>query len=280
MRDEPHGRLVDNPGDVRALLLPSLAALTVALAAGCGGVAVDPVAHAAAQTANAGSFRFSFQLSAGASGTGQGKAAVTGDGAYDAASSRLRARVGTGGESAEVVLDTGTATVYVKPPAGRAGLPAGKTWGKIDLSRAAKADGLDLGPVSPEQLDPRKLVGALEKAGESTRIGKESLDGLETTHYRVVVDPAKALAQQPQQQREQGRKALALLGVSSIPVDAWVGDDGLLRRVAVELGGRDALFSLSARLDLSDYGGDVTVGLPPATSVADGTALLPGSPTG
>ena len=254
-------------------ILPAalVAALAAAVVAGCGGVSLDPVAQAATKSADAGSFRFAFQLSLGVGGN-QGASTVSGDGAYDADASRLQARIGVGGETGEVILDLSSATpaVYVKPPAGQGSLPSGKTWGKVDLGDAAKAGGFDLGPLTRGQLDPTKLVDVLEKAGDSTKVGTETVDGAETTHYRVTVDATKALEGQhrSKQEQEQAKQALQLLGGSSVPVDVWVGDDGLLRRVGVELGGKDSLFAVGMRLDFSDYGSDTSVELPPADQVA------------
>jgi hypothetical protein len=254
----------------RVLPLGLVALLAAAVVAGCGGVSLDPVAEAATKSADAGSFRFAFELSLGAGGSQA--AALTGDGAYDAAASRVQARVGVGGETGELIMDmsSGTPAVYVKPPAGQGALPPGKTWGKVDLADAAKSGGFDLGPLTQGQLDPTKLLDVLRKAGDSTTVGKETIDGTETTHYRVTVDPAKAFAQKQQskQEQEQARQALQFLGGSSVPVDVWVGDDGLLRRVGVQIGGKDALFAVGMRLDFSDYGSGVTVDLPPADQVA------------
>jgi hypothetical protein len=252
---------------VRHLLPLALLAAVLSAAAGCGGVALDPVAAAASKTADAGSFRFSFSFALGGGGAQQ--TAIQGSGAYDAAARRLQASLTVGNDTLGGILDVGTAAVYAKPPAGQAKLPPGKTWLKLDLGAAAKQAGVDLGPITSAQLDPGELLGVLKQAGTSTEVGKEQIGGVQTTHYRVEIDPEQALEASgaTAAQKEQAQQALQLLGNASFPLDVWVDDAGLLRRVTLDF---DAgpLFSLKAQLDLSDYGADVHVDLPPADQVA------------
>ena len=251
----------------RLLPLALLVAVLAALGAGCGGVAIDPVAAAASKTADAGSFRFSFSFSLGAGDKQQ--PALAGSGAYDASARRLQATLTLGKDTLDGILDVGTATVYAKPPTGKAQLPAGKTWMKLDLGAAAKQAGVDLGTITSAQLDPGKLVGVLKQAGTSTKVGTEQVGGVETTHYRVTIDPKTALAKSgaTAKQKQQAQQALQFLGDSTFPLDVWVDGAGLLRRVALDFGA-GGLLSLKAQLDLTDYGADVHVDLPPADQVA------------
>jgi hypothetical protein len=273
-------------GDMkRALLLVPLAALVAALAAGCGGVSLDPVAKAAAKTADAGSFRFSFRVSlgldlsslgGGSTTTGGQDTAFAGDGAWDASSRRLQVGAGVQGQRLDAILDVSAAApaLYVKEP-------SKATWGKIDLAQAAKQGGVDLGKLTSAQLDPKQLVEMLKQSGASTKVGEETIDGVQTTHYRVEIDPRKALAGRPAQQQKAGEQALKATGIDTLPVDVWVDGGGYLRRVAADLGGTGSLFTLKAAMDLTDYGADVHVDLPPADRVeAAPPSLLPLAPKG
>lgn len=250
----------------RILPLGLLAALAVA-AAGCGGVALDPVASAATKSGDAGSFRFAFSLSVGAGG--DARQGIAGEGAYDADAKRVRATGGLGGERVELVADVSDApAVYVRPP-------AETRWVKVDLAQAAKQGGVDLGTLPQEQLDPREAFDALKRAGTSTKVGEETIGGVETTRYRVTLDPAKALEGAGAKERKQAEQALSLTGAGDVPLDVWVDGDGLLRRVEASIGGDEALFSVRMRLDLSDYGSDVHVELPPPDEVTDAPLPLP-----
>jgi hypothetical protein len=77
---------------------------------------------------------------------------------------------------------------------------------------------------------------------------------------------------------------------AKLPVDVWVGDDGLVRQLtmsyAVTKNGE--AFDLSASFKLSDYGTDVTVSAPSGDQVFDltgiasalGSAMKPGGSSG
>jgi hypothetical protein len=58
-----------------------------------------------------------------------------------------------------------------------------------------------------------------------------------------------------------------------LPADVWIGKDGLVRRVALSYGltqkGQRA--HLDMRMDLFDYGANVTIAAPPSNDVLDAT---------
>jgi hypothetical protein len=247
---------------VRILPLAVVAALAAAVAAGCGGVQLDPVARAATKTANAGSFRFDAQLSFSSPQAKAQKASLTGR--YDADAKRLAVTLAAGEGQIDAVADLAAEpALYVK-------LPFAKGWLKLDVEKAAQEH--DLGDLSPAQWNPQELLSSLKEVGDSTKVGEEELDGVRTTHYRVDVDPKKLIEKQPEAQRKAAEKGLEQSGIDTVPVDVWIGDDDLLRRISLHLDGSGATpFSLEARLDLSGYGGDVHVDLPPADEVLGGT---------
>jgi hypothetical protein len=248
----------------RILPLGLVAALAAAVLAGCGGVRLDPVAEAATSTADAGSFRFSYTLTA-ALGDAQTPDASTGTGTYDAQSRRLALSFDAGGGRIHVVADLAAKrALYVR-------LPSQERWLKLDVDRMPGLYGLDLGDLSPSHWSAQELLSSLKQVGDSTKVGEEELDGVSTTHYRVEVDPKKLIEKQPDAPRQSAEKALEKSGIETVPVDVWVGDDGLLRRISLNVdGGASTPFSLKARLDLTDYGSDVHVDLPPADQVLGG----------
>lgn len=126
-------------------------------------------------------------------------------------------------------------------------------------------------------------------AGEEvTEVGKETVDGVTTTHYSTTID-LKALAEQssdqiPADQREHLDQALAQFkGTAELPVDVWIGDeDNQIRRLQMtmdfsQFGGMDGLtgagagklgdVSMVMTIDFSDLGAPVDITVPPADQV-------------
>ena len=82
---------------------------------------------------------------------------------------------------------------YVRFPALDGQLPAGKTWIRGDAD-GASTSGFDFGELEQfAKSDPRDVLGALRAVtSEVETVGSEQLRGVETTHYRATVDPARA----------------------------------------------------------------------------------------
>ena len=144
-------------GVLRRILL-ALAATALALGlVACGGVAntLDPVAAAADKSANAGSVRVSIDASFAAGGVG---GAISAEGVFDEdegeltldASDLLR-QLNVPGSSGEVRLiatkEDGHSVVYVNLAALGGALPAGMTWIKADVDKAASLAGSDYGQL-------------------------------------------------------------------------------------------------------------------------------------
>ena len=213
------------------------------VSAGCGGatgsaLSLDPVAAAATKTQQAGGARVRFAIHfAGANRT----VAVTGAGAIDGPSSRLTfsAAPGSapsqlGGGSMQVISleQNGDYVLYLQLGALASQLPSGKHWVELDVSKLGKSAGLDLGKLlSGSQIQPGDLLSMLEAEGAKIRnLGSATVDGAATTHYHVTIDTAKAL-------ESKGLSSPLLAGAAAelptVPVDAWIGKDGLLRRIKI-----------------------------------------------
>jgi hypothetical protein len=268
-----------------ALVLAPLV-LAVALAAtGCGGdvVSLDPVAKAADTTTGRGSFRFSFTAA-----DGSGAHGLKGDGAYDAAGERLRMTFSTPGPSGEptsidVVADgSDGAVLYLRVPLIATFLPNGKQWIKLDLGTAAAAAGVDLGrAVQAGSASPAELLRALLSSDGARKVARETVGGVETTHYRTTVDPKRTLPARVQgEARTRLEQALERAGAQALPVDVWVGDDGLVRRLRFEApriaAGGTSVGGGTFTEELSGYGEPVEVALPPADEVLDASRRLGG----
>jgi hypothetical protein len=257
----------------------ALAIGAVALvSAGCGGgtgsaLSLDPVAAAATKTQQAGAARIRFVIHVTG---GAGKTfAVRGAGAIDGESSELTFNTTApqlaGSPMKEISLENnGDYVVYLQPGALASQLPGGKHWVELDVSKLGKSAGLDLGKLlSGSQLQPSDLLSILKAAGAQVQSrGAATVDGVATTHYRVTIDTAKAL-------QANGLTSPLLAGAAAelpkVPVDAWIGKDGLLRRI--RLAAATAQGRLNLTMDVSDYGTSVAISAPPRSDVFDATQL-------
>lgn len=98
-------------------------------------------------------------------------------------------------------------------------------------------------------------------------VGSDEIRGVESAHYRarLDVDAAARLAAQQQGSAVLPSEALALIEGGRI--DVWISEDGLPRRLRVQLeaGGLD----VELGFDLFEFGVEVRAVAPPAAEVID-----------
>jgi hypothetical protein len=222
--------------------------------AGCGGsndvMSIDPVARAAATSASAHSMKVNV-ITKTSLGLGS-PFAIEASGVVDNDTHRVRMSLdmsslaglipGTGSSAAdyrgEEVADFagGKAVVYMNMPFMTKLAAQGKPWVKIDLAKSARGAGLDVSQFTQISSDPSQLLDYLRAtSGEVKNLGTETIDGVRTTHYRATVDLEKYPELVPPAQRAQARAAVAALRkvtkVRLQPVDVWIGDDKLVRKL-------------------------------------------------
>ncbi len=162
------------------------------------------------------------------------------------------------------VLD-GT-TIYMKSPLFADGLPKGKTWLKLDLQKALASKGIDFSALLSQ--NPSQTLAQLQSSGAVTKVGAETIGGVDTTHYRGRIDPAKL---------PQGAKIEALTGAKYGPYDVWIGnDDGYVHRMALSYSlkakGSTARQTTTMTMTFSDFGKGVIVTVPSAADSFDATS--------
>ena len=264
----------------RSLPILLLFALLALVASGCGSggaLALDPVASAATKTQQAGSYAFDFDLGMQVAGK---QLSFTGSGKIDDAANTMQmtmdfgnllpASAGQKDTSADLLLVNGVA--YMKLPFLAAKLPAGKSWMRVDVSALATSGGLG----SFDQADPQQYVQELLASSKTQKVGTDTIDGQQVTHYTTTVDPSSKLSGIPADQQAKVRKALAKLGMQSVPLDVWVDDQGLLRRMTMSLDLGKAMQggAMTLTMNLHDFGTAVDVTAPPADQVFDATSLV------
>jgi hypothetical protein len=245
--------------------LVALAALPLLLAA-CGGghksskgtttVQLAPVAsvkQAAARTAKAKSEHA--KLEGAVTLQGQ-QVTVSGEGDFDNAqrqgTMQLHAKVAGVDLQIDEVLD-GT-SIYLRSPLLAAAIPAGKTWMRLDLEKLGKSQGIDFSALLSQ--NPTQTFSQLQASKQVTRVGEETIDGVDTTHYRGRLDLTKLKE---------------LKGATARPYDVWIGDDdGYVHRMkmAYSVGSE----SVAMTMDFSDFGKNVGVTVPPRSETFDASA--------
>ena len=251
----------------RAVL--ALLVLPLALAA-CGGSKaksvnslppLQAVKSAAQKTAAAGSAHLNLTAKVV---TGGQNVDLQGTGAFDTTSHEgsLHATFTASALSGAIDEVLKGTDLYLKSDIFSVGLPAGKTWIRIDLAKAAKSQGVNLQTLLAQ--DPSQALQALQSISGATKLGTATIDGVSTTHYRAQLDPSKLPA--------------SLKSVHGYEV--WVGDDGYVHRVtAVANAGKTSSGAVTASVttDLSAFGTKVSVTVPPSGQTYDASGgSIPG----
>jgi hypothetical protein len=268
----------------RALLIVAALAVTGALTA-CGvSSTVDPVAAAATKTENAGGYKLTMTTKMTAAGVGF---SITAQGVFDRDRGELEmnmndllkqsgAAAGTDATMKAIYLtEDGDPVMYMRLGFLAGQLPAGKAWMRIDLEKAGKGLGLDFNQLmGGAAQNPTSSLDLLRSSADFSEVGKETIDGVETTHYHGVVDLQK-LGKTSGLSSSAIQRLTQMGAPSQYPMDVWVDDAGLIRRFTSRY---DQAFSgkvvtLEMTMDMSDYGTTVDVTAPPADEVFDATAL-------
>jgi hypothetical protein len=274
------------PEDVTRRLLPALLVLPVVaiLASGCGSgggtLSLDPVASAATKTQQTGTYSFDYTASMQVLGQ---QFSFTGNGQSDIANGRMQMTMDFSGLPAQLTQNGSTAefvladkVMYLKMPFLSGMLPAGKQWMKVDLAAAAKQAGTSLGSFG--QLDPQQWLQQLLASSDTQKLGTDTVQGEQMTHYRTTIDPEQAMSKVPAAQRAAVRKAMKQIGITTIPVDVWVDGKGMLRQESLSLTLGRGLQNTTMKMtyDMHDFGRPVSVEVPPADQVFDAMSALKG----
>ena len=224
--------------------------------------------------------------------SGDPSVSVTSTGEIDGANKRAHVKAtvsGTAGKASahstlEAVYDGDT--VYAKSPLFEM-FSADKPWVKISspsMSGALKKFDGSL------QSDPGSFVTFLEGAGGPvTTVGTEQVRGVPTRHVRVQLDVAKLVDQAAGAKRQKLADHLSSRGLSldelaklgPLPADAWIDDDGYVRRFSVTfdlanvrklrtseaghaLVNPGATSKITETVELYDFNEPVQIAIPPA----------------
>lgn len=135
-------------------------------------------------------------------------------------------------------------------------LPAGKHWVHLADRNAV-----------PSTLTPSQLARVMVDAADVGKVAdRQTVDGVPTTEYRGLVSFRELAAEIGGQTRARLERILGS-GDVKVPIRAWIGRDGLPRRLAITWRvGRDWI---DAAFDMVRYGVKVDPPRPPAASVVE-----------
>jgi hypothetical protein len=278
----------------RALALVLLALPLVACGGG-GGIVTPSLAEAATRSSNESTVKVDMQMTMSSSQLGQ-PLTMTIAGAMDNAHrrgdftidmSQLSDIVGSAAGKpsdwkGEEVVDAanGKLVVYMRLPIFSRVVPGGKPWVKLDITAAGKKLGLDFSQLTQLTGNPAQMLDWLRAtSGKITKVGEERVGGEETTHYRATVDLARYPDRLPPERRAAARRAvhslIQLTHVRTYPVDAWVGNDRLIRKMSLRFteSVQGQRLSLGMVMWFHDFGVPVSVTIPPPGQTADLSAL-------
>jgi hypothetical protein len=240
-------------------------------------VEADPplIADAAGKTAAAGSARVATEVRVPDPGREQTRFSSEGAFDFEQRKGEITLRLVEGEEGAfggrSKAIFVNSSLYYQLPPGALGG---GATWIRLDLQNIADASGLDFGPlVQGSQADPSQYLLWLSALGAGvTKIGEEEIRGVPTSRYRAVVDLNLLESQAPRGKEAEWSAYVQTLrdriGLEFVPVEVWVDDDGLIRRLYHEYGFRAEGTSAVVTTELFDFGVDVNVKAPPPGQVA------------
>ncbi|CAN5177315.1 hypothetical protein BH24ACT10_BH24ACT10_18290 [soil metagenome] len=130
-------------------------------------------------------------------------------------------------------------------------------------------------------VSPTAQLSALASVTEAEVVGEQEVRDVPTTHYRGSYDVPAALQRGQGVQRHALRSSLgAAVDLPEIPLEAFLDEDGLLRRLTqtVEVPASQTtngqVLTVTTTLELYEFGLEVVVPGPPAAAIRDGAQLL------
>ena len=122
--------------------------------------------------------------------------------------------------------------------------------------------------------DPTEVMTAYEGADVTVEnLGPETVNGVETTHYRLAFDTTTWLDELTPGERSELEES-GLLAEGVLPMDIWVMSEGHLVRLVFELDGStldappgEGFDSMTMRYDLTQVNEPISVTAPPASEV-------------
>jgi hypothetical protein len=241
------------------------------LLAGCGGdtTSLDPVAQAAQRTTDVPGAHFVLSWVAEEGGEtvefrGPGEIADHGRKLH----MRITMPAGILGmkglAGGDVTFEALSANGYFYFRGGPFSQLAGGKW-----VRTKKGEpGLQLG-----QNDPSKMLEYLHATSEVEARGEDTVRGVQTTRYEARIQLDRVADRVSPEAARTLRQLTDGAGIKEIPLDVWVDDDNLVRRLTMDWHPKGG--TVKFEMNLFDFG-DVQIDVPAASDSVDLSKLLGG----
>jgi hypothetical protein len=166
--------------------------------------------------------------------------------------------------------------IYLRSPQLSAELPPGETWLGVQAGLSSSTQ-----EALANNMEARDQLEMLRATSDGVdEVGSERVRGTSTTHYRGSVELTRAaelLAEEGQDRAAREYTKLAEQMPAPIPVDAWIDDAGLLRRLTMAMSFSPAPGAQPVQMNLTmeffDFGIEPAVDLPRPGEVFDSTPL-------
>jgi len=177
----------------------------------------------------------------------------------------------TSGGFNEVLVDK---MLYLKIPA--LAEQAGKPWVGFSLDQLGKATGIDVKGMEDQghQADPALNAKMLTASKDVHSVGKETVDGVSTTHYQGTIALTEALNKLGTDERAQAQKIFGQTGLDKLSFNTWIADDQLPRKMTLATP-QGAKVQFNTTMNYTDFNAPVSITAPPKSQVADGMKLKP-----
>ena len=294
--------MVRNRRRIRTFLMSAALLGSGALIAGCGGSSNNITKSASASTKHV-SFVRAADVSSAAAGfklnmamhitTAGHSVEVNANGSFTPKArqgSMTMDLSGLNGQNVQMQMVLSGGTMYMKLPASLAAkVPGGKPWISIDFSQMGKAMNIPgYGSMlngSSGVFNPGQYLDYLKAASDGSvkDLGQETVDGVQTTHYQAQIDFAKLPDAVPAAQRPAIRQLVKLLQahakLGTMPVDAWIDNSNLVRKVALTLNAtvNGQQLNEAITLNITDYGTQPAPTVPSPDQTTNLSSMMQGS---
>ena len=268
-----------------SLVVPSVVVLTLLAACGQGSsehpqpAPQSMLASAVADMYDAGTIHMEFEMRIEPASEG---IAFSGTQDVDLATGRSHGTMDLGmlGGTVETIVDG--ETIYMSSDSFGGGSGVETEWVSFDTSEMPHAAGNPFGGLG-EQSDPAAFVALFAGAVDVTDEGPDEVDGVATTRYAGTIDIGKVVeGLTDDASRGSARRVttgLRSVGLEKIPFEAWVDEDGMLRRQRIRMdfssmpgAPEDAAMVFEATF--SHFGEPLELEIPEASEVTDVTSEL------
>lgn len=150
-----------------------------------------------------------------------------------------------------------------------------KPWIKISLDELGKKAGMNIDELLQQsrQMDPVQNTKMLTASKDVREVGKEPVDGVETTHYTGTYRMEDAITKLSPEVQETYRKSLATTGMQNMHFDLWVDGQQLPRKMTMK-SNQTSQGAMTMTMEYRDYGKPVQIVEPPASQVTDFGQLM------